>query len=137
MSGKNRVAGSNMGLSAVIRPEVGIFPDAKWQAKKSPSIEGLSLRVRVRPTASGHLNDGLHDGALSGDGLGVRLIVALGLDQVYQLVGQVDVGVLQGFGHDRTQGAGLRGVETRLTRRIGFFPSGAARRLQALFVVEA
>src|SRR5471032_614691 len=31
----------------------------------------------------------------------------------------------------------MRGVVTRLTRRIGFFPSGAAGRLQALFVVEA
>jgi len=87
--------------------------------------------------ASGHLDDGLHDGALSGDGLGVRLIVALGLDQVHQLVGQVDVGVLQGVGHDRTQGTDLRGIKTRLARREGFFPGGAAGWLQALLVVEA
>jgi hypothetical protein len=101
--------------------------------KKAPRVRGFLWSA----TASGHLDDGLHDGALGGDGLGVRLIVALGLDQVHQLIGQVDVGVLQGVGHDRTQGTGLRAVKAWLARGESLSPGGAAGWLQALFVVEA
>ena len=59
-------------------------PETNPAHKKSPSHEGLFIQ---REPASGHLNDGLHDGALSGDGLGVCLVVALRLDQIDQFVG--------------------------------------------------
>ena len=90
-----------------------------------------------RYQASGHLNDGLHDGALGGDGLGICLVVTLGLDQLDQFVGQVDVGLFQRVGHDRTQGAGLRRIDPSHARREGFFPAGPANWLQALLVGEA
>mgnify|MGYP006201538127 CR=1 FL=1 len=77
---------------------------------------------------SGHLNDGLHDGALGRDGLGVRLIVALALDQVYQLVGQVNVGLFQRVGSDRPQGTGFRCVVARDTRSESLFPTGTTNR---------
>src|SRR5690349_15257962 len=83
-------------------------------SQKSPSLEGLFMQ---HFPASGHLNDGLHDGALSRDGLGVRLVVALRLNQVDQFVGQVDVGLFQGVGNDRTQSTSLRRIVARDARR--------------------
>ena len=87
--------------------------------------------------ASGHLDDGLHDGALSRDGFGVGLVVALGFDQVYQLVGQVDVGVFQRVGLDGTQRTNLRCIVAGLARSEGFLPGRAAHWLQTLLVGEA
>jgi hypothetical protein len=63
---------------------------------EKPCKQGL-----CQPRSSGHLDDGLHDGAFSGNGLGVGLVVALRLDQVDQLAGQVDVGVFQGAAGNR------------------------------------
>lgn len=53
------------------------------------------LAALPNPPLSTQVDDGLGDGAFSLDGLGVGLIVALGHDQVHQLVGQLDVGILQ------------------------------------------
>jgi len=93
-------------------------PTQNLRSQKSPSDEGL---LAQHNPASSHLNDGLHDGALGGDGLGVRLVVALRLDQVDQFVGQIDVGLFQGVRNDGTQSPGFRCIVTRNARCVGFF----------------
>src|SRR3546814_20948061 len=101
----------------------------KYPPTKKPLLRGAPCAAFRQASTSRHLNDGLHDGALGGDGLGVRLVVALGLDQLDQFVGQVDVGLFQGVGDDRTQDAGFWRILARDARGAGFFPAAITYRL--------
>ena len=58
------------------------------------------LTSNQRP--SGHLDDCLHDGTFGGNGLGVRLVVALRLDQLHQFLRQIHIRAFQRVGLNGT-----------------------------------
>lgn len=63
---------------------------------------------------SPQIDDGLRDSAFGFDGLGVRLIVALGDDQIDQLVRKLDVGVFQRTCLQGTERTGAGRIADRL-----------------------
>nr|GEW95781.1 hypothetical protein [Tanacetum cinerariifolium] len=102
---------------------------------KKPLRRGVRLTL-IKRALLAHLDRGLQDGALRRDGFGVRLVVALRLDQLDQLTGQVNVGFFQRRTGNVSQRTRFRRAGDRNTRRVGLTPHGAARRRQALDVGE-
>lgn len=93
---------ASAGLPRVRIRQTGLLHESMTKKKGRPWAS-LSLKL----SASAHLNGGLQDSAFGGHGLGVGLVVALRLDELHQLRGQVDVRLLQCACLHGAKGAGL------------------------------
>src|SRR5690606_20411264 len=133
LAGFARVGASIMpGDNNAIGPEAPPAPPDQGAAPLGGQTKTGARRLPFSSVMqpSGHVDGGLHDGAFGGDRLGVRLVVALRLDQLHQLGGQVDVGFLQGASLNGPEGTGLGHALDRYAGRVGFHPGGATDRLQ-------